>query len=333
MSAMTQAPMARGRPGRVLVVDDEAANIRVLAEALGDGFEICFAQGGARALQIAAEQLPDLILLDVVMPELDGFEVLRRLKADPRTQHTPVIFVTAMDEIADEQRGFALGAVDYITKPVSPPRVRARARTHIELKRQRDLLEEHAALDGLTGIANRRRFDAELDLRWRASQRNGTGLLLALLDVDHFKQFNDHYGHGPGDDCLRRVAGALADGFSRGEDFAARYGGEEFALILPVAEASAQLRRLLDAIRRLAIPHERSSVGPLLSVSVGALELVPQEGHAVADALTEVDTLLYAAKRDGRNRCMLQRWPSADVDVILPTELATPADVASGAGA
>jgi len=296
------AALERGS-GRVLIVDDEPGNIRVLAEALGD-CEVRFATSGAQALQLAYHDPPDLVLLDVLMPGMGGFEVCRWLKSEARTRHVPVIFVTAMDELDEEERGFALGAVDYIVKPISPSIVRARARTHIELKRQRDLLEQLAWFDSLTGIANRRHFDEQLTLRWRAAMRAAQPLTLMLIDIDHFKQFNDNYGHSPGDDCLRRVGAALRAAFSRGDDLAARYGGEEFALILMGANGRAQAAHLLKVIADLNIAHAYSSVGPRVSVSAGALEIVPTADCVLSDAVEQTDALLYAAKHAGRNRCV-----------------------------
>ena len=286
-------------PPRVLIVDDEPANIQVLAEAL-PGLDLCFATNGVRALEMAVEQSLDLILLDVVMPDMDGFEALRWLKSEPRTQHIPVIFVTAM--IEDEERGFALGAVDYIVKPISPAIVRARVRTHIELKRQRDLLEDHAALDGLTGIANRRRFDQDLIRAWHSAQRSGSTLTLMIIDVDHFKRYNDHYGHTPGDECLRRVAAALERAFGRGEDLAARYGGEEFALLLAGNDGEAQMLRVLNAIAQLEIPHARSDTSLWVSVSVGGVTASPAPGSSAEALLALADQMLYAAKAGGRDR-------------------------------
>ncbi|HEX8152240.1 MAG TPA: response regulator, partial [Thermoanaerobaculia bacterium] len=157
---------------RLLIVDDQPANIRVMAEALHDQYELLFATSGAKALEIASTGGVELVLLDVVMPELDGFEVCRRLKSDAATSRIPVIFVTAREEVGDEARGFNVGGVDYITKPIQPPIVRARVRTHLELKRTHDLLESLASVDALTGIANRRRFDAVLADEWKRAQRN-----------------------------------------------------------------------------------------------------------------------------------------------------------------
>lgn len=305
-------------PPRVLIVDDEAANIQVLAEAL-PGFDLRFATSAVRALELAIEQPLDLILMDVVMPGMDGFEALRWLKSESRTQHIPVIFVTAMTEFEDEERGFALGAVDYIVKPISPAIVRARVRTHVALKRQRDLLEEHAAMDSLTGIANRRRFDQELTRAWHAAQRSGEALTLMLLDVDHFKRYNDHYGHSMGDECLRQVAAALDSAFGRGDDLAARYGGEEFALLLAGADGAAQALRVLEAVHALQIAHARSDVSVWVSVSAGAVSTTAAPGSSADAAMALADGLLYAAKDGGRDRAEFHNLISGErISVLRP---------------
>jgi diguanylate cyclase (GGDEF)-like protein len=289
---------------RLLIVDDQPANVRVMAEALRDRYELYFATSGARALEIAAEGGIELVLLDVVMPGLDGFEVCRRLKSDERTSRIPVIFVTAREEVDDEARGFDVGGVDYITKPIRPPIVRARVQTHLELKSARDLLESLASIDALTGIANRRRFDATLEAEWRRCARSGVPFSLVLIDVDYFKSFNDTYGHARGDDCLRAVAQALLAVARRPGDVAARYGGEEFGLILPHTDgpaAQAVLRHLLAGIAALAIPHAGSSCGERVTVSAGGVTLVPTESGSPSAVLEAADRLLYEAKAGGRN--------------------------------
>ena len=301
---------------RILIVDDEPANVHVLADALRGLYDVRFATDAARALELAQAQPIDLVLLDVVMPGMDGFELLRRLKAEARTQHVPVIFVTAMDEIDDEERGLNLGAVDYLTKPIRPAIVRARVRTHVQLKTQRDLLERSAMIDGLTGIANRRRFDEEVERRWREAQRNNSSLSLMLVDVDHFKQFNDNYGHGAGDECLRRVARAIEAGFARAGDLAARYGGEEFAVLWQGGDGAGQVQRMLQAIRALGIAHKASSAGDVVSASAGAVEVVPQAGSTPRQALEEADRLLYAAKQGGRNQCVLANLATGERTVM-----------------
>jgi len=292
---------------RLLIVDDQSANIRVIAEALRDEYELFFATNGAKALEIATSNDIELVLLDVVMPDLDGFEVCRRLKADERTAKIPVIFVTAREEMSDETRGFDVGAVDYITKPIRPPIVHARVRMHLELKQARDLLESMASIDGLTAIANRRRFDVVLSQEWKRAVRSGSAISLAMIDVDEFKKFNDCYGHARGDECLRSVAGVLQNITRRPPDLAARYGGEEFAIVLPDTEAEAMpllLGRLLDGVRELGIEHQRSSCSGNVTVSVGAVTLQPQRDGDPSSAVEAADRLLYEVKRGGRNHAV-----------------------------
>ncbi|MEO6324306.1 MAG: diguanylate cyclase [Thermoanaerobaculia bacterium] len=311
---------------RLLLVDDQPGNVQLLAEVLAEGFELHGATSGPRALELAARERIDLVLLDVMMPGMDGFEVCRRLKADERTRGIPVIFVTSLGEVQDETAGFEAGGVDYITKPISPPVVRARVRTHIALKEARDRLEELALVDGLTGVANRRRFEECLESEWRRAQRNRHWLSLALLDIDHFKGFNDRYGHAQGDECLRAVAQALATVCRRPSDLFARYGGEEFALVLPETAAEGAQAALLLGIGRvaeLAIAHDSSSCDAKVSVSLGAVSLIPAEGDDPKACLERVDRLLYDAKRDGRRHGLHQ-------DLVTGIRVRIPASLPAG---
>jgi diguanylate cyclase (GGDEF)-like protein len=292
---------------RLLIVDDQPANIRVMAEALREDYELFFATSGKRALEIVATGNIDLVLLDVVMPDLDGFEVCRQMKSDETTSRIPVIFVTAREEVDDETRGFNVGGVDYIAKPIRPPIVRARVQTHLELKHARDLLESLASIDALTGIANRRQFDASLEAEFRRCVRVGAPLSLAMIDVDHFKKFNDTYGHAHGDACLRAVARSIQSVARRPGDVAARYGGEEFGLILPHtdgASALAVLRHLLEEIASLSIPHSAAPAAEHLTISAGAVTIVPSESDDAASIVAAADRLLYDAKENGRNHAV-----------------------------
>src|SRR5262245_12842763 len=215
---------------RVLVADDVKANVLIVASALEDYFEVVQVTTGPEVLERVAAGDIDLVLLDVVLPGLDGFDGCRRLRENPATAHVPVIFVTMLEDTVEEAHGFEVGAVDYITKPIRPAIVRARVRTHVELKRTRDMLERLASVDSLTGVANRRRFDVALDEEWRRCQRGRSWLSLAIVDVDHFKQFNDRHGHLAGDGLLRRIATSFTQYTRRAGDLVARYGGEEFAM-------------------------------------------------------------------------------------------------------
>jgi len=294
------------RRGRVLVVDDQPVNLQLMAEVLRESFDVLVATSGSRALEIASQGGVDLILLDVEMPEMDGIEVCTRLKAEPRTRDLPVLFVSARGEVQDETRGFDAGGVDYIIKPVSGPLVCARVRTHLELKLARDALKQMALVDGLTGIANRRRFDDALQSEWRRSARGGRPLTLILFDVDHFKRFNDAWGHVCGDNCLRSVAAALSAECHRAGDVVARYGGEEFAVILPDTTAAGALdvvRGLLRGIAQLRIRGGESEPPAEVSLSGGGVTLVPMV-DGPGEAMNLADHLLYQAKAAGRKRVL-----------------------------
>ncbi len=298
---MTAAPFQ----GTVLVIDDEPRNIEILAEILEGEYEVVFATSGRQALELVTASKPDLILLDVMMPAMDGYAVCKALKQMAATADIPIIFVTGMNDVEAETRGFKLGAVDYITKPISPAVVRLRVRNHIELKRARDALSRLGLTDGLTGLPNRRRFDEVLNLEYQRLTRSGGWLSLIMLDVDHFKSFNDHYGHVAGDECLRRIAAAIATVVFRVTDLPARYGGEEFAVILPetdFAGASQIALHLCDTVEQLGIQHAHSKPADHVTVSVGGASGRCHLGQNSHDLLISADEQLYAAKRAGRNQ-------------------------------
>jgi len=291
---------------RVLIVDDEPENIAVLVEALREQYELSVSIDGNTALRIAAsENRPDLILLDIVMPGINGYEVCERLKANPATADIPLIFVTAMNEVEDEAKGLELGAIDYISKPVSPPIVCARVRNHLELKRHRDLLQDLSSIDGLTGIANRRRFDETLDTEWKRCTRSRKSLSLLMIDLDFFKDFNDNYGHVAGDECLKKIAAALVASAHRVGDVVARYGGEEFAVILTETNqtgAENVAKTILANVAALNIAHAYSPRSDRVTVSIGVGSTIP-DAYCEAEALVlAADRMLYEAKQDGRNR-------------------------------
>lgn len=289
----------------LLVVDDEKQNRLLLTELFDGQYRIIQAKNGVQALEKARQHQPDLILLDVLMPEMDGMAVLHELKRDGSTRHIPVIFVTALDSAADEEKGLDLGAVDYISKPFHPPIVRARVRNHLQLVHQRRLLEQLAALDGLTGIPNRRQFDTALEREWRRCRRNAQPLSLIIADVDFFKKYNDTLGHASGDRVLQEVAATLRQGVRRPADLVARYGGEEFVLLLPeTCAANAQLlaRNLLNLLQQKALPHPASDVGPHITLSMGGVTAIPAGDAPDPEFFQRADAALYAAKAQGRNR-------------------------------
>lgn len=297
----------------VLVVDDEKQNRTLLAELLADDCRVILAKNGAQALERAQELKPDLILLDVLMPDLTGYQVIQALKHDDGTRQIPVIFISALDSPADEERGLDLGAVDYITKPFHPSIVRKRVRNHLQSIHHRHLLENLAMIDSLTEIANRRRYSESLEKEWRRCARSASPLSLAIVDVDHFKAYNDHLGHAEGDHVLRQIARALSAFVRRPGDLAARYGGEEFVLLLPDTDASAAVNighEVRACIEALQLPHPSSPVSRYVTISLGGITTTPSGGQPDPLFFQEADAALYAAKAQGRNHAIWR--PSQD---------------------
>ena len=293
---MTDAPT-------ILIVDDEPANIQVLAASLKDKYNIKVATSGEQCLELINDpdqRMPDLILLDIEMPGMGGYEVCRCLKSDANISSIPVIFVTARDGEGDEEKGLYLGAVDYITKPVNPAIVIARVDTHITLKQQRDELEKMALHDQLTGLYNRHYLLEEANHKVAQAMRHKHDLSLLMIDIDYFKIINDEHGHPAGDAVLQSVAALLKE-LSRIEDITARFGGEEFVIVLDHcnaenAEAKAEIiRQKVEALKPEGIN---------VTVSIGVAELNADE-ESFSDLLKRADIALYLAKEQGRNRVIL----------------------------
>jgi len=294
---------------QVLLVDDQPLSLAFAAAEIEDICHPIQAHSGEQALQLAASEQPDLILLDAHMPGMSGFEVCRRLKQDPRTAHIAVIFLTVLDEEVNEEQGLRLGAIDYIAKPFSPAILRARVRNHLLIQRQRMQLQRLAQFDGLTGLANRRSFDQVLSVEWQRLIKLQEPLGLLMIDVDAFKPFNDHYGHQAGDQVLEQVATAINRQMQRKHDLASRYGGEEFACILPHADqngASIIAEGIRDAVQDLQIPHRASTIVPWVTVSIGAKSIVPNVSSSPKRLIAEADHYLYEAKNKGRNRVIAE---------------------------
>lgn len=287
-------------PHRVLVIDDSPANIRSLTELLRPEFEVSFATRGEKGLGLArARPAPDLILLDVTMPAMDGYEVCRELKGDELTRDIPVIFLTESDAEPGQERGLELGAVDYVARDISGPILRARARTHVTLRRRNQAFEKLALVDGLTGLANRRRLEDVMAVEWSRSIRESSLLGVIYADIDHFKRYNDTYGHGSGDEVLREVADCLEQCIRRPGDLIARYGGEEFVVLMPstrlsgVVAVAEQLRERIECLNLKPAP---------VTVSIGCHSTVASTVFRPAHLLSLADEQLYRAKHEGRNR-------------------------------
>ncbi len=293
------------RKASVLIVDDEIPNIEIMNALLEDDYDTSFATSGHEALETARILLPDLILLDVVMPGMDGFEVCRRLKEEPLLADVPVIFTTGLGDLADEARGLSLGAIDYVTKPVQPVTLRARVGNHIEMKRMRDQLAEMAVTDVLTGLSNRRRMEQALRTEVARLARTGDWMAVILLDIDFFKQFNDTYGHPAGDRCIAMIGSALSRAARRASDVPARYGGEEFACILPATDLTGALtvaREIESNVQALVIPHESSTVSSRVTISMGVAAARCEPGMTGEEWIAQADAQLYHSKSGGRNR-------------------------------
>jgi len=292
------------RKQKVMIIDDEPTNIKILSKIVEPYGDVLFALNGKTALNLILNESPDLILLDIVMPEMDGYELIVKLKNDPLTEKIPVIFVTEKREENEEIRGLELGAIDYITKPLSAPMVAARVKNHLELKRSRDLLETLSTLDGLTGIPNRRSFDVTLENEWKKAMRTKSPLAMIMADVDFFKNFNDEFGHLAGDDVLRAIAGFLFSSAARASDFTARYGGEEFAVILPglsLKKAYIFAVKLKNNLQEYRNMNTALSKYRPVTLSFGIASDIPVPGKQPDELILAADKMLYSAKLSGRN--------------------------------
>lgn len=305
INALRMLADSRGEKPRILVADDQPVNIRAIREIFKDDCDVFMATSGAQAMSLASTCRPDLIILDVVMPDMDGHEVCRRLKLDAITNEIPVIFLTAQQSPEAEVFCFQLGAVDFINKPINSFVVRARAETHLLLRLQKNYLQKIALTDGLTGIANRRRFDEELVRSWLQCAREATAISIIIIDVDCFKGFNDTYGHIGGDKCLKSIAHKIERSLRRPYDLAVRYGGEEFACLLPNTEFNGAMH-IAEVIKKsvedLQIPHKHSSVSPVVTISLGVATCTPDTAYASASLVEIADAQLYEAKQAGRNQ-------------------------------
>lgn len=297
--------MTASQKETVLAIDDEPTNLFVIRQILRDDYRVLAAVAEQDGIAIAKAQHPDIVLLDVIMPGVGGYEVCRILKSDPATSLIPIIFVSAMDGVEDEAKGLGLGAVDYITKPVRPAILRARIRTHLALKSYQDKLRDLSLRDDLTQLSNRRCFFELYEREWNRAVRERTSLSLLMVDVDYFKNYNDSYGHMAGDLCLCEIATALTSVIRRSTDIVARYGGEEFICVLPDTDEGGA-RGVADAIHQrvldLSLPHRASHVSSRVTVSIGATCARPTAEIDREDLIRAADALLYRAKDNGRNR-------------------------------
>ena len=288
----------------VLIVDDENTNILALTNMLSSDYTVYAAKNGQAAISAAEKHRPDLILLDILMPEMDGFEVITALKGSKTTKNIPVIFITGLNDSDDEEKGLALGAADYIGKPFIAGIVKLRIRNQITMINQLRTMEMLSMIDKLTSIPNRRGFDSRMDMEWSRAIRESECISMLMMDVDKFKMYNDTYGHQQGDVVLQTIAKAIVNSLNRPGDYAARWGGEEFVVLLPNTDINAA-SQIAEQIRLnvsdLVIPCE-DDTETRVTISIGLNALTPNRNSSLELFISEADKLLYNAKELGRNR-------------------------------
>lgn len=311
---------------KILIVDDSLLNQEVLRRILAQEFSggetagnqdeaertlytIATAKSGTEALDMVAQDSPDLVLLDIIMPGISGFEVLARLQESEITKKIPVIIISGLDQEGDEEKGLLLGAVDYVAKPFKKSIVLARIKTHLKIIGQMRIIEQLSYIDTLTNIPNRRNFDNRMATEWGRSIREKTPIGFLMIDVDRFKLFNDNYGHQQGDVALKTVASVIQSTLKRSSDLAARWGGEEFAVLLPNTPIEGVLL-IAENIRKNIEAAVVPSIGehpPLkITISIGATSLIPGVNSSIPEFFEQADQALYTAKESGRNRVCSQ---------------------------
>ncbi|MCI8561596.1 MAG: diguanylate cyclase [Dorea sp.] len=288
----------------ILIVDDSLLQAVRLKDILDDEYEVTIANTAEDGLQRASTGNYSLILLDVVMPGMDGFTLLKKLQEEIITQSVPVILITSLSDVKNEYQGLVLGAVDYIVKPFNPLIVKARVKTHIKLYNYRKQVERQSMTDQLTGIANRRQYEHYSSIRWTEAIRLKTPFSICMFDIDHFKAYNDTFGHPAGDKVIAAVAETISNALQRSTDFVARYGGEEFVACLlgdSSDKAFEYMKKIRKAIEGLHIPHD-PAVSECVTVSIGGVTVIPEAKYSYDFYLKAADTMLYDAKKHGRNR-------------------------------
>ncbi|MBK6548301.1 MAG: diguanylate cyclase [Arcobacter sp.] len=289
----------------ILVVDDMTTTLLLLHDLLKDTYEVKIAKSGTKALEILESPNDiDLILLDIVMPDINGYDVCKRIKNNETIKNIPIIFITGRTSQEDEEYGLNLGAIDYITKPFNKAIVKLRIKNYLNLKIKNDMLEKLSMYDGLTNIRNRRFFDETFEKTFNEIKRDKKSLAVLMIDIDFFKPYNDNYGHGQGDETLRNVAKALDQTITRASDFVARYGGEEFVILLKDINkdgVEAVANNLLNAVRELKITHEFSKIENYVTVSIGVSYYNSSSDITKLELLLKADETLYNVKNSGRN--------------------------------
>jgi diguanylate cyclase (GGDEF)-like protein len=293
----------------LLIVDDEKMNLMVLNQILSSEYTVYTAKTGAEALSRAERLTPDLILLDIMLPDMSGFEVIRKLKASPLAAPSPVIFITGLNSVDDEEKGLHMGAVDYITKPFNNTIVKVRVRTHIQLLQNLRTIEKVGLLDPLTELPNRRNFDKRMEVEFKRAARDKKTISFMMIDIDHFKKYNDTYGHLQGDALLKAVAKRMASEAKRPADMTVRLGGEEFGMLLPdtpLESAVMVAERARASIKSLTVPTMDNKKDTSVTVSIGVASVVPKKESTISELISAADKCLYDAKNSGRDKVRSQ---------------------------
>ena len=289
----------------ILIVDDDPINCETLTHFLSHDYTLHVQKNGLGCIEMARNMKPDLILLDVIMPDMDGFEIIKQLKEDEETKDIPVIFITGQTDKKGEERCFRLGAADYITKPFSDPVVKMRVKNQIQIINQIRMIHDLSLTDYLTGIGNRRFFNMLLEKEWHRCMRIEQPISFMILDIDHFKKFNDTYGHLSGDVALKLVASLIKQRLSRAADNLARWGGEEFAVILPYTDLNGATKVAEDirvGIEQMSIKLDTDTEASI-TVSIGVHSVIPGlKAYSMDNFISDVDKALFQAKKTGRNK-------------------------------
>ncbi|MDH1314861.1 diguanylate cyclase [Shewanella xiamenensis] len=304
----------------VLIIDDDSTVVMALYAVLNKMARIRFAGSAKQAYQMIRDLPPDLILLDVELPDGNGVDVCIKLKAEDVTQNTPILFITSKIEIGFEEKVFDAGGADYILKPLKPRVVAARVNTHLAYHFALVQLSKLAHTDGLSGLPNRRSLDEQLEIEFRRARRNKEPLSVIMCDIDEFKKYNDFFGHLAGDDCIKTIGEVLKNTIKRPADMVARYGGEEFVLILPNTDRLGTeniIVSLMSRIEKLAMPHSPTAKFPFITVSYGITTMEPAScdfnNITPNELLIAADKALYRAKHQGRNQYQFEEFVPSDI--------------------
>ncbi|MCL2227045.1 MAG: diguanylate cyclase [Oscillospiraceae bacterium] len=300
---MAESIFPTNQKNSILIVDDEPLNVTQLVRILGSDYTLFIEKRGRDAVSTAAAQKPDLILLDIIMPDMDGYAVIEALKENEDTCEIPVIFITGLGNQENEEKGLKLGAADYIIKPFSPAIVDMRVRNQLQVINSMRTIHRLSVIDTLTEMTNRRHFNERLQQEWHRAMRAATPLGFFMLDIDNFKKINDNYGHAEGDTVLKAVAKTIMSALKRAADIASRWGGEEFAVIVPDTDMEGT-RVVAESIRAsIASSEILIAENTLISVtaSIGVNSLVPTSDSSLDHFVSAADKAMYCAKRTGKN--------------------------------